>query len=161
MSKWSDNLIRTKFSDHLIAEAISNSTETVPAKTRNALLASCETRKDAKSLRKSLKSIRPIVPNDIYESLNAELDEILDDFSWSKSERGQYVVRINDWVQEFYKTMRSDPRFDNILIGGHAKMHVVFITGSISSHEHLNELMTLVNQNQPPYKTHTNVQIAG
>ena len=161
MSKWSDNLIRIKFSDHLVEEAISDSTKTVPMKIKEALRISCETPKDANALRKALKSIQLIVPDDIYESLHEELDEIIGDISWSKSERGKYVIEINEWVQNFYTTLRSDHRFDDILIGGHAKMHVLYIAGGISSHENLNELMMLVNNNQPPYKIHTNVRIVG
>ncbi len=158
--KWSEILFKSSFSDFLIEEVtehLNNKKQNIPEE----LSMKVGNKNDVSKLKKSITSIKSHIPEDLFNVLSSELDEISEDQKEAATRRGKYIMEINDWAQPFYPEFRAISEFADAYIGGHIKEMVVFITGKVDSQDHYDRLIEYVESKKPPYKVLANVKIGG
>ena len=159
MKKWSESLVQTALSDDLVERVIEEGGEAIDQKVVEVLRSSIEAKADIAALRKVVRSFQKAVSAECRDQLKWEIEEMAEDITWKKSDRGRYVAEINDWVQGFHVEMRKDSRFEDLCVGGHAKMEVVFIVGKANTQEDLEAFVRLIEENDPPRKILINAQL--
>lgn len=157
---WSKALVRSSFSEWLIDDAIRDSNGAIASEVETLLRTPAEKKSHVSELKKALSLVKPFVSKDTFEALKEELAEITEDFSWAKSKRGKYVSEIQDWVQTFHSELRAQEKFDDLFVGGHESLEVVYVVGKAESNEVLNELIKLLHEKKPPRKIMTKVTVA-
>ena len=160
-TKWSESLVRSQFSEFLIDDAIEESSGSIDNATEEQLRTKIEEKSQIGDLRKTLRSIKKMISEGTFENLEEELKEIADDFTWKKSERGQYVSELNDWIQDFHASIRSESRFADLYVGAHAELEVVYVVGSAQTETDLTDFLSIIERNNPPRKILTNTQLKG
>ena len=157
---WSESLVRSSFSGWLIDDAIRESKGAIASDVEALLRTPAEKKSHVSELRKALGAVKPLISKETFETLKEELDEIREDFSWAKSKRGQYVSEIQDWVQTFHAELRAQGKFDDLYVGGHESLEVVYVVGKADSNVVLNELIEFLSEKNPPRKIMTKVTVA-
>lgn len=112
------------------------------------------TTKSVINTRKKLQDLKNSIDETLFELVIEELKEIQEDLVWSKSERGKYILKINDWFDSFKDEFRSIKEYDNIYIGGHPDILCIIVTGKINEHNR-DDLMQFLVEKEPPYKLKT------
>lgn len=131
----------------------------IPPETIAVLQTRVDGKKQAQQLVKAVKSLKKIVPQESYESLMDEAREIKEDFAWKKSDRGKYVLEINDWVLSFFEEFRSKDEYKDVFIGSHSELEVVFVCGKVAGPEEYDSLMAYIESKNPPRKILADVEI--
>ncbi|MEZ5328453.1 MAG: hypothetical protein R3F19_25705 [Verrucomicrobiales bacterium] len=158
---WSKSLVRSSFSEWLVDDAIREANGAISPDVEALLRTSAEKRSQVSELKKALSSVKPLISTGTFEVFDEELAEIREDFSWAKSKRGKYVSEIQDWVQTFHADLRAQKKFDDLYVGGHESLEIVYVVGKADSEEVLNELIEFLHEKNPPRKIMTKVTISG
>ena len=159
MKKWSESLVQTALSDELVEQVIEEGGDSIGKEIVEGLRSEVEAKADITALRKVVRSIQKAVSAECRDELKREIAEIAEDFTWRKSDRGRYVAEINDWVQGFHSQMRQDPRFEDLYVGGHAEMEVVYLVGKAKTQQDLEDFVRLIERNDPPRKILLNARV--
>ena len=157
---WSKSLVRSSFSEWLVDDAIREANGAIAPEAEALLRTSAEKKSQVSELKKALSAVKPLISTGTYEALHEELAEIREDFSWAKSNRGKYVLEIQDWVQTFHADMRSQKRFEGLYVGGHESLEIVYVVGKAASVEVVDELVAFLHKRNPPRKIMTKVTIS-
>lgn len=120
MSTWEASLVKRCLSEWLIDECLSSVPQAEQGRWRAELSPRVSAPSDLKKLRKAVADLKRLVPTEQGESLSDELREIVDDARWAKTQRGKYVLEVNQWLQPFHAEFRAKRAFLNVMIGGHA-----------------------------------------
>ena len=158
---WSNSLVRTSFSEWLIDDAIREANGAIASEFETLFRTPIEKKYQLSELKKALASVKASISNDTFEALKEELDEIKEDLSWSKSKRGKYVSEIQDWVETFHADLRAQSKFDDLYVGGHETLEVVYVVGSAESNKVLNDLIEFLHKRNQPRKIMTKVTVTG
>lgn len=156
----SESLVRSSFSEWLVDDAICEANGAITSEVEALLRTPAEKKSHVSELRKGLGAVKPLISKETYEALKEELGEIREDFSWAKSKRGKYVSAIQDWVQTFHAELRAQRKFDDLYVGGHESLEVVYVVGEADSNAVLNELIEFLHEKNPPRKIMTKVTVA-
>ena len=159
MNKWSSFLVKTSISRELIDECRPCLSGAKAGDLLTQLSASVESSADLRKLKAALKLAKPMLPGALFGSLHEELAEIAEDAKWRSSSRGAYVIAVNEWIQPFHSEFRSVAAFAKVVIGGHSKREVIFLSGIVSSREVFEDLMTYVDSKKPPFKVMADVRL--
>ena len=159
MSNWTSCLVKTSLSPWLVGECGSHVTDPAKAAWLVQLGISVDSPADLKNLRATTKRLKPVLPPDLFESLDEEVREIAEDAKWAKTARGRYVGAINQWAEPFFSEFRARLEFSDVSIGSHATREVVFATGFVKSEAIFRELLSYMQSKNPPYKVMTDVRI--
>ena len=142
-------------------DAIREADGAIASEVETQLRTTVEDKSGVSALKKTLTLVKPLISKKTLEALNEELTEIREDFSWIKSKRGKYVSEMQDWVQTFHGDLRAQKKFDDLYVGGHASLEVVYVVGKARSDDVLDELIKFLQEKNPPRKIMTKVTIAG
>ncbi len=159
MANETQSILQTSLSDFLVDEAVEVLGSEMDAGTEAILRRTVEAKSEVTALRKAVRSIKKGIPEGLYESINEELAEIAEDFTWKKSGRGKYVMEINDWVAGFHADIGKEPRFEGLMVGGHAELEVVYVVGKATDQQCLDDFILFLQGHDPPRKILTNVLI--
>ena len=152
MEKWSSLLVQDTLTECLISELKSQLLGRADKSTFDSFSEAVESKSDVKKLRQKIMAYKKFLTTDLLEEIDEELAELKDDLKWKRSPRGKYVRALNDWLQPFHAQIRENPRFDGLVIGGHSKHEVIYVTGKVASDDDLNELLKLLHSHDPPWK---------
>jgi hypothetical protein len=119
----------------------------------------CKTKAELAKLTRLVAGVRKRLPEDTYESLREELEEIKQDNRWLSTQRGQYVLAINAWAETFHAEFRAQPEFADVMIGGHSEKEVVFVTGVVPAQNTFARLLAYVQSKNPPFKLISDVHV--
>lgn len=84
-------------------------------------------------IKKTLTSLKKIIPEDLYEDTKEEVKEIISDYRWAISGNGRKVLQIEEWIKrarlslsnsfssEFIYIGRSFINPISLIIGGYVK----------------------------------------
>lgn len=156
---WSKSLVRSAFSKWLVDDAIREAGGAIAPDAEVILRAEIENQSQVTQLKKALTSVKRNISSSTFEALAEELSEIREDFTWAKSERGEYVTAIQVWTQSFHAEMKAQSEFDGLFVGGHASIEVVYVAGKAQTEAVLNKFIEFLSSKNPPRKILTNVKI--
>ncbi len=159
-TKWSKLLCKSQVSSYLLKEVARALDRNQPNSVVEDLSIKVESKTDLTKLRKTIRELKVLVPEDLYSYLEEEIDGISEDFKWGSTKQGKYVKEVNDWLQPCYSEFRLFAKYENTYIGGHSEKMVAFVTGKVDSKEIYNDLMNYVISKNPPYKVLVKVTIA-
>lgn len=109
-------------------------------------------KKDFKSIKKIVTSVKKRIGDDLYFQLQEELNEIKEDYVWKNSKRGGYILNINEWYETFREDFNSLLKYENVYIGAHENIEAVFVTGKLQNQDDENDLVEFLKNKKPPYK---------
>ncbi len=158
-AKWSESLSKSTISDFLIDDIVNRSSAEIPSKIIESLRIVVENKNDLKQLKKGISKLKPHISKDLYVEIQDEFKEIKEDLHWVGSKRGQYITKINDWIQPFHSEFNSFKEFEGVMIGGHSDKMVVFLTGKITDNKTYQKLINYVASKNPPFKVFTKIVI--
>ena len=155
-------LVRSTLSERLVDEIVetlgAEGSALSPEETEQ-LRAEVTGKPDLTALKRLVRSFRRRLSASLGESLDEELAEITEDFTWAKSKRGNYVLEINRWVESIRPDLDAEPAYSGILVGGHAEQEVVYVVGKIGTEADLQMLVEFLAERQPPRKIRTKVTV--
>ncbi len=153
MTDWASFLTQTQIAEHVLDEVRDDAKTPIPDNLIAALRIQVSDAKTLKQLRAAVKEVKPFLSSEMRRVLQDELRDIADDVAYLKTDRGKTQLVLNRWLQPWYKeAIRSNPLFDDVLIGGHAeKPFTVFLTGEVESKEVEDQLLELVTKAKPPF----------
>ncbi|MGR6871478.1 hypothetical protein ACU6U9_04040 [Pseudomonas sp. HK3] len=156
---WSEKLIQKNIADFLIEDLLEEAEITIPDSILKGLKVTVESSEDLEVLSSAIDQLRDIVDEDLLISIEEEYDEISDDLEWSKTDKGQSILKINDWAQSFYEELRSNESYKDVMVGGHTEKDVIFVTGKVTSGEFLEKLKSFIDSKQPPMELLYKVEV--
>lgn len=109
-------------------------------------------KKDFRSIKEIVTSVKKYISDDLYFQLQQELNEIKEDYVWKNSKRGEYILNINEWYETFREDFNSLLKYENVYIGAHENIEAVFVTGKLKKQDDENDLIEFLKNKQPPYK---------
>lgn len=138
MSRWSEFLVKTRIDDSVFE--LSESVDALERQRIEKMRFWCEgvftDKERVKKVRDKVKRAkmqkpRADVVEDVADAILEELDQITEDLKFAKSRRGKFILFVNDWTQELYKTFRKDSRFDDLIVGVHGDHERIVVTGRV------------------------------
>lgn len=157
---WSEKLIQKSIADFVIEDLLEEAEITIPDSILDGLKITVESSEDLETLNAAIEQLRDIVDEDLLISIEEEYDEISDDLEWSKTAKGQSILKINDWVQSFYEELRSNESYKDVMVGGHTEKEVIFVAGKVTSEEFLGKLKSFIDSKKPPMELLYKVEVA-
>src|SRR5262245_12488761 len=91
---------------------------------------------------------RYISPDD-RDDMEKKLEEISDDLRYARSPEGRFMLFVNDWSRDVYRTVRRQPRFNDALVGGHRDREAIVVAGSVPSERTLRDLRAIIDAHPP------------
>jgi len=159
MGNWSNLLCKSSISSFIIDDIIEECENKIPAGLIQSLQTIVKNKEDFKLLKTSVAELKPSISEGLYEVIKEELREIKEDTQWVKTKRGQYVSKLNDWLQPFHSEFNAIKEFEKVYIGGHTEKIVVFVTGKVRTEESYERLVNYVSSKNPPFKMFVQVEI--
>ena len=154
-NSWSQLLAKTSLSSYLI-EDILRETGGLDHDLQKKLALKIETKADVKNLGEAAKLLKNTISGETSETLNEEIQEIAEDFEWSGTTRGKYIMTINNWAQTFHSEFRAMKEFEDAMIGGHTEM---IVCGKVKSNDVREKLLKYVQSKNPPFKVHVKLDV--
>ncbi|TQV65661.1 hypothetical protein FIL88_16275 [Aliiroseovarius halocynthiae] len=95
--------------------------------------------------------------------INDALREVSSGIEYVRTDLGKTVLTINRWMSPWHtQSLRGNPAFEGIMIGGNADdLFKIYVTGTISSDEVLDQLGELIVSHAPPFDVVYNVCVTG
>lgn len=159
MSNWRSLLIKTELSPSAVEGCCRHLSGSEQVVWLAELKIPVDSPANLKKLRATMKKVKPLLPSELFASMEEEMREIAEDARWAKTERGKYVCAINEWADPILAEFRKRAEFCNVSVGGHAKREVVYASGFVESQEVFRELLTFIHASSPPFKVSTDVRI--
>jgi len=111
-------------------------------------LATQQSIREVKAQLKSFAKSRYILLVD-RDGLEQELEEISDDLRFARSPEGRFMLFVDDWSREVYRTVRKQPRFNDALVGRHRDREAIVVGGSVPSERALRDLRAIIDAHPP------------
>ena len=143
-------VVKKQISEHLVDEVREEcgADFEVPS----ILEATIDSKTDMKALKDAIKAMKPRLSEDLLEALREECQEIADDLKWIGTKRGNYIMRINEWVEPFHAEFRAMKQYDDVIMGGHSSRQVVMLSGKVKTKRILKQLVKYIESKGPPFK---------
>ena len=151
--------IKNSFSEFLIDELEEHLPKPRVKNVKTLLKRKVANKKDLDELKENIKTLKQELPEDFYDYLWDEIDEIEFDLKWKNSKNGKSILLINKWLKGFNSEMRKMSEFEEVIIGGHTEKEAVVVLGEVGSKEALEKLKEFITSKKPPFETIYEVQI--
>jgi len=111
-------------------------------------LATPQSVRDVRAELKGFAKSRFISPGD-RDLLEQELEELSDDLRYARSPDGRFRLFVEDWARNLYRTVRTQPRFNDAHVGARRDCKAMVVGGSVPSERALRDLRAIIDAYPP------------